>query len=54
MSGEDRSRPPLFKVESMSDYIATSRNAFIALKEESIHDLDWRLSYLEKIARRSH
>ncbi|MBI4948381.1 hypothetical protein HY844_02405 [Candidatus Berkelbacteria bacterium] len=48
MSGENGTRKPLFKVESMSDYTATSRNAFIALKKDAIHDLGWRLSYLEK------
>lgn len=48
LSGEDRTRKPLFKIESMSDYTATSRNAFIALKKEAVHDLAWRLSYLER------
>lgn len=48
LSGEDNTRKPLFKIESMSDYTATSRNAFIALKKEALHDLAWRLSYLEK------
>ncbi|MDP3992977.1 MAG: hypothetical protein Q8Q05_02065 [bacterium] len=48
MTGEDSTRKPLFKIESMSDYTATSRNAFIALKKEAIHDLAWRLSYLER------
>lgn len=51
MSGEDSTRKPLFKVESMSDYTATSRNAFIALKKEAIHDLGWRLSYIEKTSK---
>ena len=48
MQGENNTRKPIFKVESMSDYTATSRNAFIALKKEATHDLAWRLSYLEK------
>jgi hypothetical protein len=48
MSGESTTRKPLFKIESMSDYTATSRNAFIALKKEAIHDLAWRLSYIER------
>jgi hypothetical protein len=51
MSGESTTRKPLFKIESMSDYTATSRNAFIALKKEAIHDLAWRLSYLERISK---
>lgn len=48
LAGENQTRKPLFRIESMSDYTATSRNAFIALKKEAIHDLAWRLSYLEK------
>lgn len=48
MDGENHTRKPLFKVESMSDYTAISRNAFFALKKEAIHDLGWRLSYLER------
>ena len=48
MAGEDSTRKPIFSIESMSDYTATSRNAFIALKKEAIHDLAWRLSYIEK------
>ena len=48
LTSEDSTRKPLFKIESMSDYTATSRNAFIALKKEAIHDLAWRLSYLER------
>lgn len=52
MSGEDNTRKPLFKIESMSDYTASSRNAFIALKKEAIHDLAWRLSYLERTVSR--
>lgn len=48
LAGENQTRKPLFKIESMSDYTATSRNAFIALKKEAIHDLAWRLSYLER------
>lgn len=48
MDGENHTRKPLFKIEAMSDYTATSRNAFIALKKEAIHDLGARLSYLER------
>lgn len=48
MSGEDATRKPLFKIESMSDYTAVSRNAFISLKKEAIHDLAWRLSAIER------
>lgn len=54
MSGENGTRKPLFRVESMSDYTATSRNAFIALKKEALHDLGWRLSYLEKTHNKSN
>ncbi len=39
---------PRFAIASPTDYQATSRNAFIALKKEAIHDLAWRISYLEK------
>lgn len=48
LNNQDSTRSPLFKIESMSDYTAVSRNAFFALKKEAIHDLTWRLSYLEK------
>ncbi len=51
MNGENATRKPLFKVESMSDYTATSRNAYMALRKEALHDLAWRLSYLEKLSR---
>ena len=39
---------PRFAVSSPTDYQAISRNAFISLKKEAIHDLAWRISYLEK------
>ncbi len=39
---------PRFAISSPTDYQATSRNAFITLKKEAIHDLAWRISYLEK------
>lgn len=39
---------PRFAIVSPTDYQAISRNAFIALKKEAIHDLAWRISYLEK------
>jgi len=41
-------RKPRFAITSPTDYQATSRNAFINLKKEAIHDLAWRISYLEK------
>ena len=52
LSQESRSRPPLFKSISASDYNYISRNAFIALKKEAIHDIAWRISYLEKQAKK--
>ena len=52
MSQERKCRPPLFKITSPSDYVFTSRNAYLALKKEAIHDLTWRISYLEKQAKR--
>lgn len=48
LSQERRYRPPLFKIEAPSDYTYTSRNAFLALKKEAIHDITWRISYMEK------
>lgn len=48
LSQERRYRPPLFEIKSPADYTYTSRNAFIALKKEAIHDVTWRISYLEK------
>ncbi len=39
---------PRLAIERPTDYQATSRNAFISLKKEAIHDLAWRISYLEK------
>ncbi len=41
-------KKPRFAITSPTDYQATSRNAFINLKKEAIHDLAWRISYLEK------
>lgn len=52
MGKESEARPPLFKSLSPSDYTYTSRNAFIALKKEAIHDVAWRISYLEKLAKK--
>lgn len=49
---ESQGRPPLFKSSSASDYSYISRNAFIALKKEAIHDVAWRISYLEKLAKK--
>ena len=48
MSQERKYRSPLFEVLSPSDYVFTSRNAYLALKKEAIHDITWRISYLEK------
>jgi len=39
---------PRFEINHPTDYQATSRNAFISLKKEAIHDLAWRISYLER------
>jgi len=39
---------PRFAINHPTDYQAISRNAFISLKKEAIHDLAWRISYLEK------
>jgi len=52
MTKENNLRPPLFQIKSPSDYTYTSRNAFLALKKEAIHDVAWRISYLEKLAKR--
>lgn len=48
LANEGNSREPLFKIKSSSDYSSISRNAFIALKKEAIHQIAWRVSYLEK------
>lgn len=48
MSAESRERPPKFRITSPADYSYTSRNAYLALKKEAVHDLAWRISYLEK------
>lgn len=48
MQLERKSRPPLFQQMSPSDYSYKSRNAYLALKKEAIHNIAWRLSYLEK------
>lgn len=53
MSKESRSRAPLFKSISASDYNYVSRNAFIALKKEAIHNIAWRISYLEKLSKKN-
>lgn len=52
LSQEDQGRKPKFITQSPADYTATSRNAFINLKQEAIHDVTWRISYLEKLSRR--
>jgi len=52
MAKETEARPPLFKPLSPSDYTYTSRNAFMALKREAVHDIAWRISYLEKLSKK--
>lgn len=54
ITAEGRSRQPLFKAKSPSDYNYISRNAFLALKKEAIHSLAWRISYLEKNLAKKH
>lgn len=51
ISREKIGREPLFFAESASDYSYTSRNAYLALKKEAIHDVTWRISYLEKLSK---
>lgn len=41
-------KKPNFAIISPTDYQAISRNAFLNLKKEAVHDLAWRISYLEK------
>lgn len=53
LSRETDERPPLFKSQSPSDYTYTSRNAFMALKKEAVHDVAWRISYLEKLSKKN-
>lgn len=53
MSQERKYRAPLFEVGSPADYTYTSRNAFLALKKEAIHDITWRMSYLEKLSKKN-
>lgn len=52
MQMEKRERPPRFREFSPIDYTYTSRNAYLALKKEAIHDVTWRISYLEKLAKK--
>lgn len=52
MTRETRERKPLFKTESPSDYYYISRNAYLALRKEAIHDVTWRISYLEKLSKK--
>ena len=54
MNKELSTRPPLFKSNSPSDYNYISRNAYIALKKEAIHDVTWRISYLEKLSKKKN
>ncbi|MCX6808171.1 MAG: hypothetical protein NTW50_00695 [Candidatus Berkelbacteria bacterium] len=51
MTRETKSHPPKFRASSPAEYSAVSRNAFMALKKEAVHDVTWRISYLEKISR---
>lgn len=48
----NRGQKPKFEVVSPADYTYTSRNAYLALKKEAIHDVTWRISYLEKLAKK--
>lgn len=50
MRQERKSRPPLFQSAAPSDYSYVSRNAYLALKKEAIHNIAWRISYLEKLS----
>lgn len=43
---------PKFADFGPADYTYTSRNAYLALKKEAIHDVTWRISYLEKLAKK--
>lgn len=52
MRMEKRERPPKFRDFSPADYHYTSRNAYLALKKEAIHDVTWRISYLEKLSKK--
>ncbi|MGA2240388.1 MAG: hypothetical protein ABSG74_14380 [Candidatus Bathyarchaeia archaeon] len=52
MSKESQARPPLFKASSPSDYNYVSRNAYMALKKEAVHNITWRISYLEKLSKK--
>lgn len=52
MTRENKDRKPMFQTKSPSDYFYTSRNAYLALKKEAIHDVTWRISYLEKLAKK--
>ncbi len=51
MAEKASGQKPRLSIERPTDYQATSRNAFISLKKEAIHDLAWRISYLEKHAK---
>lgn len=52
MSNERKERPPKFRAESPADYSYISRNAYLVLKKEAIHNVTWRISYLEKQLRK--
>jgi len=48
MSQAGRDTNPQYDSNSPADYTYTSRNAYIALKKEAIHNVAWRISYIEK------
>jgi len=48
MSQAGRNTNPQYDSNSPADYTYTSRNAYIALKKEAIHNVAWRISYIEK------
>lgn len=52
MAKESEQRAPIFKISAPSDYSYISRNAFIGLKKEAIHDVAWQISYLEKLTKK--
>lgn len=53
LTQENNTREPLFKTTAPSDYSYKSRNAYLALKKEAIHDVVWRISYMEKQVRKT-
>lgn len=53
MGQENQLRKPRLPVQAPSDYSAISRNAYLALRQEAVHDLAWRINYLEKNTRKN-